>query len=275
MPFERLRHRKRMLVVLGILVPVLLVGFPAFLAHHAKSELAASRRELAHAVDVSRRVDNLLACLTEAETGQRGFLLTGNSTYLEPYQAAMQRLSGELDGLRTTLADDQPSLARFGRLSEEAKTKLAELAETIRLQLAGKHLEALALVSSNRGQQCMERIRSVIRDIKEDIRKEVLDRQQRLESRARFAEAVLWSLVALAAVFSVVVLYLLHRLSSVQIIAHMCAWSRTIEYEGEWISFEDYLKRRFNIDTSHGMSPVESEKFLKSLGVADTERAKR
>ena len=40
----------------------------------------------------------------------------------------------------------------------------------------------------------------------------------------------------------------------------MCAWSRTIEYEGEWISFEQYLKRRFNIDTSHGISPAEAEK---------------
>jgi hypothetical protein len=40
----------------------------------------------------------------------------------------------------------------------------------------------------------------------------------------------------------------------------MCAWSRTIEYKGEWISFEEYLKRRFNIDVTHGISPVEAEK---------------
>ncbi len=275
MPFERLRRRKRMLVVLGILVPLLLVGFLAFLAHRAKSELAVSNRELAYAVEVNRRIEDLLACLTEAETGQRGFLLTGNGTYLAPYQAATQRLSGELETLRTLLAGDAPSLERFGKLSGEIKTKLAELAETVRLQLAGKHLEALALVSSNRGQQSMERIRSVVREMEEDIRKEVLTRQQRLESRVRFSEAVLWGFVALAAVFSAVVLYLLHRLSRVQIIAHMCAWSRTIEYQGEWISFEAYLKQRFNIDTSHGMSPAESEKLLQSLGMAGVEKVKR
>jgi hypothetical protein len=40
----------------------------------------------------------------------------------------------------------------------------------------------------------------------------------------------------------------------------MCAWSRTVEFQGEWISFEEYLKRRFNIDTSHGISPAEAEK---------------
>ncbi|MGI8783264.1 MAG: hypothetical protein ACR2L2_06395 [Acidobacteriota bacterium] len=40
----------------------------------------------------------------------------------------------------------------------------------------------------------------------------------------------------------------------------MCAWSRTIEYEGEWISFEEYLKRRFDLNTSHGISPDEVQK---------------
>lgn len=40
----------------------------------------------------------------------------------------------------------------------------------------------------------------------------------------------------------------------------VCAWSRTIEYEGEWVSFEEYLKRRFNLDTSHGISPAEAKK---------------
>ena len=45
----------------------------------------------------------------------------------------------------------------------------------------------------------------------------------------------------------------------------MCAWSRTVEYQGEWISFEDYLKRRFNISTTHSISPAEAEKVLGQL----------
>ncbi len=45
----------------------------------------------------------------------------------------------------------------------------------------------------------------------------------------------------------------------------MCAWSRTVEYQGEWISFEEYLLRRFNINTSHGISPAEAEKAFGEL----------
>ena len=44
----------------------------------------------------------------------------------------------------------------------------------------------------------------------------------------------------------------------------MCAWSRTIEYQGEWISFEEYLKRHFGIDTSHSISPDVAQKLLQN-----------
>ena len=42
----------------------------------------------------------------------------------------------------------------------------------------------------------------------------------------------------------------------------ICAWSRTVEYRGEWIWFETYLLRRFNVHVSHGISPAEAEKVL-------------
>jgi hypothetical protein len=45
----------------------------------------------------------------------------------------------------------------------------------------------------------------------------------------------------------------------------ICAWSRTIEYQGEWLSFEEYLKRRFNIDTSHSISPGAAQKVFEDL----------
>lgn len=49
----------------------------------------------------------------------------------------------------------------------------------------------------------------------------------------------------------------------------MCAWSRTVEYQGEWISFEKYLLRRFNLNTSHGISPAEALKVFGALELQD------
>ena len=49
----------------------------------------------------------------------------------------------------------------------------------------------------------------------------------------------------------------------------VCAWSRTVEYKGEWISFEEYLKRRFYLDTSHGISPAEALKVFGDIKPVD------
>jgi hypothetical protein len=45
----------------------------------------------------------------------------------------------------------------------------------------------------------------------------------------------------------------------------VCAWSKTIEHEGEWLSFEEYLRRRFNLKLTHGISPAEAEKAIADL----------
>lgn len=51
----------------------------------------------------------------------------------------------------------------------------------------------------------------------------------------------------------------------VESLVTICAWSRTVKYEGEWISFEQYLLRRFKINTSHGISPDEAKKIFSEL----------
>ena len=51
----------------------------------------------------------------------------------------------------------------------------------------------------------------------------------------------------------------------VEIPVTICSWSQTVEYEGEWISFSQFLQRRFNIKTSHGMSREEALKILREL----------
>jgi hypothetical protein len=56
---------------------------------------------------------------------------------------------------------------------------------------------------------------------------------------------------------------LLRRESQAQAWARICAWSRTIEYEGEWLTFEQYLQRRFDYRITHGMSPQVLEEMRK------------
>src|SRR4051794_25232222 len=97
--FERTRRRKRLLVILGFLVPALLVAVSAFLAHQAKEKQADVKRELAHFVAISRKLQAIFADVAEAETSQRGYLLTEQELYLEPYERTTKRLPAELHEL--------------------------------------------------------------------------------------------------------------------------------------------------------------------------------
>jgi len=90
--------------------------------------------------------------LVAAETGQRGYLLTGQDEYLEPYQQALADNRQRLASLRELVTDaaSQPKLQRLSDLSDD---KLAELAETIQLARAGNARGALAVVLEGRGRR--------------------------------------------------------------------------------------------------------------------------
>lgn len=54
-------------------------------------------------------------------------------------------------------------------------------------------------------------------------------------------------------------------------LVRVCAWSRTVEYRGEWLSFEEYLKRRFKLESTHGVSPDEMRKLAERVRAAAPE----
>ena len=91
----------------------------------------------------------LFSTLQDAETGQRGYLLTGADRYLEPYTQAVLHLDPLLHSLlQNTNATQQASLQRLTNLSH---AKLAELQDTIDRRQAGDPVGALAIVKTDRG----------------------------------------------------------------------------------------------------------------------------
>ena len=114
----------------------------------------------ATASETSRRLELLLSTLTEAESGQRGYLLAGRESYLAPFAAARARLPDALAAATASLAvvGQLPATSRVLRSLVDAK--IAELEETIALQRAGHAAEALAVVETDRGKATMDIIRN-------------------------------------------------------------------------------------------------------------------
>ena len=117
--------------------------------------------------EVVDRTNSLLSALKDAETGQRGFLLTGEDRYLGPYLQAQAQVAPDLDKLTEieTQRNRPDQRERVERLRPLVKEKLDELAQTIELRRTQGADAALGIVRSDRGQAAMEQIRGLCGEI--------------------------------------------------------------------------------------------------------------
>ncbi|MBO9602124.1 MAG: CHASE3 domain-containing protein [Novosphingobium sp.] len=147
----------------------------------------AARVEGRASSDALLAMHEVLEATLDAETGQRGYLLTHKIAYLEPYADARRRLDASLKKLRTILhatPGDQDDRT-LERLSALIGAKVAELDRTIALTRAGRNAEALALVDRDVGKREMDTIRIEARrlmDQKRDSRLTSVARINRLEA---------------------------------------------------------------------------------------------
>jgi PAS domain S-box-containing protein len=107
----------------------------------------------------------LLSSLKDAETGQRGFLLTGEDRYLSPYRKALEDVPVILGKLRQATATRPDQMARVAKLEPLVTNKLDELKQTIGLRQSDGLQAALTVVRSDRGMEVMDGLRQSCLDI--------------------------------------------------------------------------------------------------------------
>jgi CheY-like chemotaxis protein/CHASE3 domain sensor protein len=142
------------------LTKALAVVVAAAVAYSALKQTNDAAIAGAHALEVQRGVLAVVSELTDAETGQRGYLLTGEEGYLDPYNRARSNLQRSIATLRDLVRQDAESLARVERIAQLSTEKMDELNETVELRRAGNVDRALELVRSDRGKNAMDAIRA-------------------------------------------------------------------------------------------------------------------
>lgn len=150
-----------------------------FIAYGNTNRMLESERIVRASYAVDAALQRIELDLVNAETGQRGYLLTGNASYLAPYNAARSTLNGDLDALERALTGEPEQQSRATTLRTLVNDKLNELHDTIALRQTRGPAASLAVVSSNRGKAIMDRMRGVIGDASAT--------QSRIE-QARFAD---------------------------------------------------------------------------------------
>lgn len=131
-------------------------------------------------------VTRLWRQMLEAEAGQRGYLLTGRDSYLEPYRAALLEIEDGLQLLQGLQTDQQQLRPRLQAIEETARQKLAELATTLDLHRKGRDEQWRVLMMSDIGREKMDDLRRAIRElIDEETRRIELGRAEALRALER------------------------------------------------------------------------------------------
>jgi two-component sensor histidine kinase len=125
-------------------------------------ESRAAFDRVALSLSIRQSVAVLLSTLQDAETGQRGFLLTADEAYLAPYARARGRVLATEPALAALVADMPAQVARMQRLAPLINAKMAELDRTVTLARQDRLEEAMAIVRDDSGLATMDEIRAIL-----------------------------------------------------------------------------------------------------------------
>ncbi len=159
-PASSFRSRGEMWTTLGLTAVLAFFLISGAIAYLNIQALRANDQSVRHTHDVVMALTELLSTAQDAETGQRGYLLTGDEAYLTPYEDAVGKLSTRLDTIEAMTRDNPIQQANVVLLRRHVNAKLEELGETIALRRSKGVDAALAVVNTSRGKLEMDAIRT-------------------------------------------------------------------------------------------------------------------
>ncbi len=195
--------------------------------------------------DFVRGIDDVLSNLKDAETGQRGYLLTGDDRYLEPYTGSHAAVGKSLDRLRSLAGERGDRRKRLDTIAAAAGVKLAELAETIVARREKGLDAALAIVKTDRGKESMDQLRGELAAMRAE------EDAARTSLRGRLQTALTRTIVtfAFASALALALLFGVHLLSerSRDQLGRQAAWlSTTLRSIGDAVVATDNGRRHFH-----------------------------
>jgi PAS domain S-box-containing protein len=173
-----------------ILLGIIAISYTEW-REYSRANAAAARTQ-----DTIDALDQVRSSVTDAETAQRGFLLTGENRYLQPYSVAVQAIPGELAALKDRLSARPEESGNLARLNSLVDQRLAALREAVRQRQAQGAVSTSAL---DDGKRLMDRLRAVCAGIERD--EASISRQASQEGEAASATALLTTVVAALGLF--------------------------------------------------------------------------
>lgn len=202
-------------IVVVLVVALTLLIVIAFVSLASTDRFARSTKTVNRAEHIRELIASLQGTLADAETGERGYLLSGERRNLEPYNNALPRVDPLLRELRRVLADDANDAVQRRRLDGLAPlvaTRLELLKASIALrETQGADAAVRALRSGAEGKQIMDEIRWQLAVMDAHERAESSTQHAAAQANARRTRNILWSSIGIAVAISGITLLLLRR----------------------------------------------------------------
>ncbi len=206
------------IATIGFALTLTLLVVSAGLSYWNTRQLVDADRMVDHTHRVISLLEAVLSTLKDAETGQRGFIITQEDSYLQPYHEAVERVHDELEGLKDLTSDNPGQRERLAQLDQQVAAKLDELGRTITALKRTKDFKATQEeVRTGQGKQQMDAVRQVVARMQQ-VERDLL--QHRAEESVRsYRTAILSNLVTegLAVVLVSCVFYLVRRYDALRL----------------------------------------------------------
>ena len=219
-------------LVIGAFLAVIILIANVTVTYHNTGVLYLSSVAVAHTHDVLLALEDVLSLAKDAETGQRGYIITGEESYLEPYNTAVDAINSQTNVVAALTSGNPRQQARITELRSRLAAKLDELNRTIIIRRTSGAEAARSIILSGQGKSEMEAIRGIVGEM---IEEETRQRNERLYQRDRayaaaISEGLFSGFFAIATIFAFLLLlrrHLRERERSTFIIAEQAERFRT------------------------------------------------
>lgn len=164
----------RWFVAAGVVLAALLLTLVGSELIHEFRSNRVVRAEIDRSYETQSQIQNIFSLLQDAETGQRGYVITGDERFLEPYDNATRQLGRQMQALDSLFANQPSQAENFARLEDLAARKLQSLQSGIAARQTQGLEAGMAVVSSGQGKLIMDDVRTVVRQMT-DVEATALD----------------------------------------------------------------------------------------------------
>ncbi len=196
-------------VGLGLAVVIFIITM--MISYWSTVKVSETADRVAHTRQVLEKLEELISTLRDAETDQRGYIITGDERFLELYQAAVRRVDPLVRSVRTLTEDNPNQQRRFDLLPSLIVQRLDTLKEVISFRNAGGFEAAKQSIAAGRGKREMDQIDAIISEMKNEENHLLISREHKSNLQNRKTLLILAANAFLGLTIFFAVFYLLKR----------------------------------------------------------------